>query len=209
MLEGWTALGFLAALTKRARLGLMVGGVHYRLPGLWVKAATTLDVLSGGRAWLGIGAAWNQEESEALGIPVSATRRTLRDARGDAPDRPRDVDRRTRIRGGVHGTPVQGRPAPQLPAVDLAAPAADHDRGRWRTEDAAPRRPVRRRDQRLRRPGGDPPQVRGAPRALRGDRSRSRRDRALDAAERQPRRASRPPRSSTVSANSPTPEPST
>jgi F420-dependent oxidoreductase-like protein len=69
MLEGWTALGYLAALTKRARLGLMVGGIHYRLPGLWVKAATTLDVLSGGRAWLGIGAAWNQEESEALGFP--------------------------------------------------------------------------------------------------------------------------------------------
>ena len=69
MLEGWTTLGFLAAQTKRARLGLMVGGVHYRHPGLWVKAATTLDVLSGGRAWLGIGAAWNQEESEALGFP--------------------------------------------------------------------------------------------------------------------------------------------
>jgi F420-dependent oxidoreductase-like protein len=69
MLEGWTALGFLAAVTKRARLGLMVGGVHYRLPGLWVKAATTLDVLSGGRAWLGIGAAWNRQESVALGFP--------------------------------------------------------------------------------------------------------------------------------------------
>jgi F420-dependent oxidoreductase-like protein len=69
MLEGWTALGFLAAHTQRARLGLMVGGVHYRLPGLWVKAATTLDVLSGGRGSLGIGAAWNQEESEALGFP--------------------------------------------------------------------------------------------------------------------------------------------
>jgi alkanesulfonate monooxygenase SsuD/methylene tetrahydromethanopterin reductase-like flavin-dependent oxidoreductase (luciferase family) len=47
----------------------MVGGVHYRNPGLWVKAATTLDVLSGGRAWLGIGAAWNQAESEGLGFP--------------------------------------------------------------------------------------------------------------------------------------------
>jgi F420-dependent oxidoreductase-like protein len=70
MLEGWTTLGFLAAHTRRARLGLMVGGIHYRLPGLWVKAATTLDVLSGGRAWLGIGAAWNQEESEALGFPM-------------------------------------------------------------------------------------------------------------------------------------------
>ena len=53
MLEGWTTLGFMAAHSQRARLGLMVGGVHYRYPGLWVKAATTLDVLSGGRAWLG------------------------------------------------------------------------------------------------------------------------------------------------------------
>ena len=70
MLEGWTTLGFIAAHTSHARLGLMVGGIHYRLPGLWVKAATTLDVLSGGRAWLGIGAAWNQEESDALGFPM-------------------------------------------------------------------------------------------------------------------------------------------
>ena len=69
MLEGMTALGFMAAQSKQARLGLMVGGIHYRLPGLWVKATTTLDVLSGGRAWLGIGAAWNQEESRALGFP--------------------------------------------------------------------------------------------------------------------------------------------
>ncbi|HEV8281068.1 MAG TPA: LLM class F420-dependent oxidoreductase [Candidatus Limnocylindrales bacterium] len=69
MLEGITALGFMAAHSKRARLGLMVGGVHYRHPGLWVKATTTLDVLSGGRAWLGIGAAWNEEESRALGFP--------------------------------------------------------------------------------------------------------------------------------------------
>jgi F420-dependent oxidoreductase-like protein len=69
MLEGWTTLGFMAAHSTRARLGLMVGGIHYRLPGLWVKAATTLDVLSGGRAWLGIGAAWNEDESRGLGFP--------------------------------------------------------------------------------------------------------------------------------------------
>jgi len=69
MLEGWTALGFMAAHSTRARLGLMVGGIHYRLPGLWVKAAPTLDVLSGGRAWLGIGAAWNEDESRGLGFP--------------------------------------------------------------------------------------------------------------------------------------------
>jgi F420-dependent oxidoreductase-like protein len=69
MLEGWTTLGFMAAHSTRARLGLMVGGVHYRNPGLWIKAATTLDVLSGGRAWLGIGAAWNEVESRSLGFP--------------------------------------------------------------------------------------------------------------------------------------------
>jgi F420-dependent oxidoreductase-like protein len=68
MLEGWTALGFIAAHTQRARIGLMVGGIHYRHPGIWVKAATTLDVLSGGRAWLGLGAAWNEEESRGLGF---------------------------------------------------------------------------------------------------------------------------------------------
>jgi F420-dependent oxidoreductase-like protein len=69
MLEGMTALGFMAAHSERARLGLLVGGVHYRHPGLWIKATTTLDVLSGGRAWLGIGAAWNAEESRALAFP--------------------------------------------------------------------------------------------------------------------------------------------
>ena len=69
MLEGMTALGYMAAYTKRARLGLMVGAVPYREPGLWLKATTTLDVLSGGRAWLGIGAAWNVEEAHSLGIP--------------------------------------------------------------------------------------------------------------------------------------------
>jgi F420-dependent oxidoreductase-like protein len=70
MLEGWTALGYMAAHSRKATLGLMVGGVHYRLPGLWAKAATTLDVLSSGRAYLGIGAAWNEEESNGLGFPM-------------------------------------------------------------------------------------------------------------------------------------------
>ena len=69
MLEGMTALGFMAAHSSRARIGLMVGGVHYRQAPLWVKATTTLDVLSGGRAWLGIGAAWNEQESIGLGFP--------------------------------------------------------------------------------------------------------------------------------------------
>jgi F420-dependent oxidoreductase-like protein len=69
MLEAYTALGFLAANTSRTKLLAMVTGVVYRHPGLLAKAVTTLDVLSGGRAWLGIGAAWNEEESRGLGIP--------------------------------------------------------------------------------------------------------------------------------------------
>ena len=69
MLEGYTALGFIAAHTSRARLMTLVTGVHYRHPGILAKTVTTLDVLSGGRAWLGIGAGWNEEESRGLGVP--------------------------------------------------------------------------------------------------------------------------------------------
>jgi F420-dependent oxidoreductase-like protein len=69
MLEGWTTLGFLAGHTRRARLGTLVTGVTYRHPGVLVKIASTLDVLSGGRAWLGIGAAWFEREHVGLGVP--------------------------------------------------------------------------------------------------------------------------------------------
>lgn len=68
MLEGWSALAFAAGHTNRVRLGTMVTGVTYRHPGLLVKTATTLDVLSNGRAYLGIGAAWNEEEHVGLGV---------------------------------------------------------------------------------------------------------------------------------------------
>src|ERR1700686_2854443 len=69
MLEGYSALAYMAAVTSRAKLGTMVTGAVYRYPGILAKTVTTLDVLSGGRAWLGIGAAWNEEESRGLGIP--------------------------------------------------------------------------------------------------------------------------------------------
>jgi hypothetical protein len=69
MLEGYTTLGYLAGLTRRVKLGTMVTGVIYRHPGILVKTATTLDVLSGGRAYFGIGAAWNEQESRGLGVP--------------------------------------------------------------------------------------------------------------------------------------------
>ena len=78
MLEGFTALGYIAGLVRRARLGLMVGGVHYRQPGLWLKGATTLDVLTRGRSYFGIGAAWNQEESLALGFAFPELRDRFR-----------------------------------------------------------------------------------------------------------------------------------
>jgi F420-dependent oxidoreductase-like protein len=73
MLEAYTALGFLAAHTQRAKLLTLVTGVVYRAPGLLAKAVTTLDVLSGGRAMLGIGAAWNEEEARGLGLPFPPT----------------------------------------------------------------------------------------------------------------------------------------
>ncbi|HEY6709446.1 MAG TPA: TIGR03560 family F420-dependent LLM class oxidoreductase, partial [Actinomycetota bacterium] len=70
MLEAYTTLGFLAAQTERVRLGTMVSGVTFRPPALLVKAVTTLDVLSGGRAWLGLGAGYHGEEAEAMGLPL-------------------------------------------------------------------------------------------------------------------------------------------
>jgi F420-dependent oxidoreductase-like protein len=69
MLEAYTTLGYLAACTSRAKLVTLVTGAVYRYPGILAKIVTTLDVLSGGRAWLGIGAAWNEQESRGLGIP--------------------------------------------------------------------------------------------------------------------------------------------
>ena len=73
MLEAYTTLGFLAGHTTRIQLLTLVTGVVYREPGLLAKMVTTLDVLSGGRAWLGIGAAWNEDESRGLGLPFPAT----------------------------------------------------------------------------------------------------------------------------------------
>jgi F420-dependent oxidoreductase-like protein len=69
MLEGYTSLGFLAGHTEQMTLSLLVSGVTYRHPGLLAKIVATLDVLSGGRAQLGIGAAWYEREHRGLGVP--------------------------------------------------------------------------------------------------------------------------------------------
>jgi F420-dependent oxidoreductase-like protein len=73
MLEAYTTLGFLAGKTSRVSLLTLVTGAIYRPPGLLAKIVTTLDVLSGGRAWLGIGAAWNEAEARGLGLPFAPT----------------------------------------------------------------------------------------------------------------------------------------
>ena len=69
MLESYSALNFAAALTKHVKLGTLVTGVIYRHPGILIKTVSTLDVLSAGRAYLGIGAAWNEQEALGLGVP--------------------------------------------------------------------------------------------------------------------------------------------
>ena len=73
MLEAYTTLGYLAARTSRVELLAWVTAVSYREPGMLAKLVTTLDILSNGRAWLGIGAAWNGDEARGLGLPFPAT----------------------------------------------------------------------------------------------------------------------------------------
>jgi F420-dependent oxidoreductase-like protein len=73
MLEAYTALGYLAAATSRIRLGTMVTAATFRAPALLIKAVTTLDVLSAGRAWLGIGAGYNGDEARAMGLFLPET----------------------------------------------------------------------------------------------------------------------------------------
>ena len=68
MLEAYTSLGYLAAVTSRIRLGTMVTAATFRAPALLIKAVTTLDVLSAGRAWLGLGAGYNADEARAMGL---------------------------------------------------------------------------------------------------------------------------------------------
>ena len=74
MLEGYSTLSYLAGVTERVKLGTLVTGVIYRYPAVLVKTVTTLDVLSGGRAYMGIGAAWYEHEAKSLGIPYPSTK---------------------------------------------------------------------------------------------------------------------------------------
>ena len=171
VLEAYTTLGFLAAHTERVRLGTMVTGVTFRPPALLVKAVTTLDVLSGGRAWLGVGAGYHEDEAERWAC------RCRRPASGSSGSRRRCGSPLQMWSGD--GSPFDGRhyrlERPVSNPPPLRAAPADPDRRDGRAADAARWSPVRRRLQPLRHPGRrrDRPAQAGGPRPpLRGGRPR-------------------------------------
>ena len=140
MLEAYATLGFIVAHTEKALLHTLVTGVIYREPALLAKQVTTLDVLSGGRVGLGIGAAWNEQESRGLGFafpPVA--------------ERFRKLEETIQIclqmwagRGGaVRGRDLAARAHAQLAAEHHATASVPHDRRRRRAQDPAARRSVR------------------------------------------------------------------
>ena len=214
MLEGLTALGFMAAHTSAG--AARADGRRRPLPppGLWVKATTTLDVLSGGRAWLGIGAAWNEEESRGLGFPFPplGERFELLEETLQIAHEMWEGERGTEA--AFDGAPLhaerllnspQSISRPRVPIMIGGGGEQKTLRLVAQYADAcnvfgAPRRP---------------PQVRDPRRALRRRRARPARDRALDPPERQRHaltgRAARDARarSSTGSASCRTPAPST
>ena len=120
MLEGYTSLGFLAGQTSNVELGLLVTGVTYRHPGLLAKIVTTLDVLSGGRAMLGIGAAWYEREHAGLGVPFPPTSERFERLEEAAADLPPDVERRRRR---LRGQALPARRDRLRPAADPARAA--------------------------------------------------------------------------------------
>src|SRR5918997_2239940 len=143
--ECYTTLAYLAARTKRAKLTAMVSGVHFRHPAVLAKTVTTLDVLSGGRAWLGVGTGHYEEEARGLGIPFPPQKQRyemleetiqicLKMWAGERGDE-----------GAVRGPTIPPRARAQPPAEPEQTPPSHHDRWRRREDDAPPRRPLRRR----------------------------------------------------------------
>ena len=142
MLESYTLLGALAAKTGRVELGTLVTGVTYRNPGILAKIVTTLDVISKGRAVLGIGAAWYDVEHHALGVtfPADGVRLDMLEEAVQichAMFRDDDVS--------FDGTYFHMDHARNLPRDRPARWPADHDRRRWGEANPPSRRPIRDR----------------------------------------------------------------
>lgn len=122
MLEAYTTLGYLAGQTRRVRLGTLVTAATFRAPALLIKQVTILDVLSGGRAWLGIGAGYNTDEGAAMGVPVPTTAErfeVLADTIEIANhlwsgDESPYHGRRTRLEHPIGSPPPASRPRPRL-----------------------------------------------------------------------------------------------
>ena len=140
MLEGWTALAALGPITRRVRLGLMVGANTFRNPGLTAKLATTLDHVSGGRAVLGIGGAWFEREHDAFGIDFGAGVGERLDRLDEAVMLIRRLLDGERV---THDGPLLH--VPRRPVRTAAAPAAPPDPHRRQRpeEDAPDHRPAR------------------------------------------------------------------
>ena len=162
ILEAYTLLGALAARTERVQLGTLVTGVTYRNPALLAKMVTTLDMISQGRAILGIGAAWYEPEHDGLGFDFPARRRTPRPARGSGADLPRDVPRRAPDVRRAATTRSPTRATCPRPLQAGGPPIMIG--GQRREAHAAARRAVRRHVQRHRRPGHGRAQARRAAR---------------------------------------------
>ncbi len=172
MFEGNTMLAALAARTSKASLGLLVGGVMYRNPAALAKITTGIDVISGGRAVLGLGAAWFEDEHRAYGFdfpPLKERFEHLEDALNIA---------RAMFTAG--GRDLRGHAPLDPRRAEQPAPAArrhpDPDRRQRREEDAADGRPVRRRLELLRRPRARRASARRARGPLRPARPRHGRD---------------------------------
>ena len=169
MLDSYTLLGALAARTSRVRLGTMVTGVTYRNPAHLAKIITTLDVISSGRAILGIGAAWYDVEHEGLGFDFPPARERL--------DRLEEALQICRAMFTEDAPSFDGRyyrihEARNVPPTGTGRGAA-HPRRRGRREaHPQPRGALRRHVQPVRRRGNDRPQGRRAARTLQGGRTR-------------------------------------
>ena len=128
MLEGYTTLGYLAAHTSTVELQLLVTGVTYRHPGLLAKTVSTLDVLSGGRALLGVGAAWYEREHAALGVPFPPLKERF--------ERLEETLQIVLQMWGREQCAVRRQALPtrrdaELPAAAEPSAPAHHGRGRW------------------------------------------------------------------------------
>ena len=135
MLEGYTALGFVAGVTQRLRLRLLVTGVTYRYPGLLAKTVTTLDVSSGGRAELGTGAAWYEREHKGLGVAFPPIKERFEQLEEALAHLPADVEPRQRAVRRASAT-TWLRPCAHPRRNPRAAPSVDHDR--WRRRGRRP-----------------------------------------------------------------------